>query len=192
MTYICGKVLRPPPPHLIYATEEPQPLPPPRVIPPRDALLREVRRILPWKDTRWKKAKIPRKTPPRVFYVSPLPLLALPPPRVILALPPPPIQLLLPPPPERGFILVGGGSVQGRIVIRRRRVDPCMFLPPPRRRRFAQEPPPEHEIYREMVIKPPGKLLKVFIILLTLPSWVILWVLGAFTLREMISGFKRI
>lgn len=187
-----AEVLRPPPPHLIYAPEAPQPLPHPRVIPPRDALLREVRRILPWKDTRWKKVKHPRKTPPRVFYMTPLPLLALPPPRVILALPPPPIQLLLPPPQGRGFILVDRGSAWRRIVIRRRRVDPGMFLPPPGRRRFAQEPPPEHEIYREMVIKPPGKLLKVFIILLTLPGWVILWVLGAFTIKEMISGFKRI
>ena len=259
--YICGKVLRPPPPHLIYAREEPAPpLPPmlPQVVLPRDALLREVRRILPWKDARWKKVVVPRVTPSRVFYMPPLPLLALPPPRVILSLPhgrvtlrcqpprkilllphgrvtlslppprvllllppprkvtlslppprvvlllpppvgrviyihpprkvtlslpPPRIPLLLPPPLERGFILVGGVRPIRREERRIRRRDPLM-LPFPRRR-FSQEPPPEHEIYKGMVIKPPGKFLTILIILLTLPGWVILWALGGFALKDL-------
>ena len=194
--YICGKVLRPPPPHLIYAPEEPAPPPPPmlpQVVLPRDALLREVRRILPWNDARWKKVVVPRVTPPRVFYMPPLPLLALPPPRIPLLLPPPRkvtlslppmrIPLLLPPPPGRGFIIVGGVRPIRREVRCRRR-DPRM-LAFPRRIRLRQEPPPEHEIYREMTIKPPGKFLTILIILLTLPGWLMIWTLGGFTLRDL-------
>ena len=205
-------MLRPPPPHLIYATEDPKPLPLPKCIPPRDALLREVRRILPWKEMKWKKVIALRKNPPRVFYMSQPHLISLPPPRIplllpppvgriiyssiprkaILSLPPPRIPLLLPPPPERGFILVGRSPVEVRRWRKRKREVILLTFPSPGRPGLGQEPPPEHEIYKGMIIKPPGKILTFLIILLTLPGWILLYLLGGFTINEAIGGFKRI